>query len=388
MYVLTILVICYYNGKILRTETNVKYGGSKAVIVPLDVPVECTFEQLTDMIYSRTTIDKQRFKLFLNCKYPLKSGNRFQHFQIWDDSSVYRMLNMVNTTSIEEIELYIEVVRVKPQVNQFVGGHIYLLVHDNYNVVEFDYGCGPSSGPVSGIGVYGDDEDCAYEEANDESVEDADDEANGDLNVQADGHVSSFRTLNQFLENKQEIYVSAHAPSCDVSNNSDAETLDESSPVHYYLPPKSQFEHVENIGNAISSAWTPWVQHSTGYSSGEFIVGQVFNSKSDLQEAVKIYSIKAHQEFVVVASSKKLLVLRCKKTEECQCLWKLRAMIVKDTCFFVINKYKGPHTCVNPCLNWDYHQLDSNAIAAHIKTIIKAQFTLATTAIQASVMEK
>ena len=89
MYVSTIPVICYYNGKILRTEIDVKYRGSKAVIVPLDVPIECTFEKLIDMIYSRTTIDKQRFKLVLNCKYPLKSGNRFQHFPIWDDSSVY-----------------------------------------------------------------------------------------------------------------------------------------------------------------------------------------------------------------------------------------------------------------------------------------------------------
>ena len=63
MYVSTIPVICYYNGKILRTKTDVKYGGRKTVIVPLDVPIECTFEQLTDMIYSRTTIDKQRFKI-------------------------------------------------------------------------------------------------------------------------------------------------------------------------------------------------------------------------------------------------------------------------------------------------------------------------------------
>ena len=46
------------------------------------------------------------------------------------------------------------------------------------------------------------------------------------------------------------------------------------------------------------------MQHSIGYSSGEFVVGQVLNSKSDLQAAAKIYSIKAHQEFVVVASKK------------------------------------------------------------------------------------
>ena len=82
------------------------------------------------------------------------------------------------------------------------------------------------------------------------------------------------------------------------------------------------------------------MQHSTDYLSGEFVVCQVFNSKSDLQKAAKIYSIKAQQEFVVVASSKKLLVLKCKKVEECRCLWKLRAMVVKDTCLFVINKYK------------------------------------------------
>ena len=44
MSVSTILVICYYNGKIMRTEIDVKYVGHKAVIVPLDVSVDCTFE--------------------------------------------------------------------------------------------------------------------------------------------------------------------------------------------------------------------------------------------------------------------------------------------------------------------------------------------------------
>ena len=104
---------------------------------------------------------------------------------------------MVNTTGMEEIEFYIEVVRVKPQVNQSVDD---LLVRENDNVAEFDYGCGPSSDPVSDTdrcGVYGDDEDCGYEEAIDESHEDVDDESNGDLDVRVDGHVSSFQTFNQ-----------------------------------------------------------------------------------------------------------------------------------------------------------------------------------------------
>ena len=77
MFVYTIPVICYYNGNLFRIETDVKYVGNKAIIVPLNVPVDCTFEQLDDMIYLSTTIDKQMFKLILNCKYPLKSGNMF-----------------------------------------------------------------------------------------------------------------------------------------------------------------------------------------------------------------------------------------------------------------------------------------------------------------------
>ena len=91
---------------------------------------------------------------------------------------------------------------------------------------------------------------------------------------------------------------------------------------------------------------------------------------------------------MIVASSKKLLVLRCKKAEECQCTWKLRAMIVKDTSFFAINKYKGPHTYVKPCFNQDHQQLDSNLVVDHIKAMIKAQFTLSVVVIQATIMEK
>ena len=63
-------------------------------------------------------------------------------------------------------------------------------------------------------------------------------------------------------------------------------------------------------------------------------------------------------------------------------------MVVKDTSFFVINKCQGPHTCVNPCLNRDHQQLDTNLVVAHIKAIIKSQFTLSVVSIQATIMEK
>ena len=61
----TIPVICFYNGKTERTEKDVKYVGNKAVIVPLDVPIDCTYDQLLAMIYSKKCIDKEKFKLVL-----------------------------------------------------------------------------------------------------------------------------------------------------------------------------------------------------------------------------------------------------------------------------------------------------------------------------------
>ena len=41
----TITVICFYNGKTLKTKIDVKYVRNKAVIVHFDVPVDSTFEQ-------------------------------------------------------------------------------------------------------------------------------------------------------------------------------------------------------------------------------------------------------------------------------------------------------------------------------------------------------
>ena len=117
-----------------------------------------------------------------------------------------------------------------------MDGYTDLLVPKNYNVAEFDYGFGSIRGlapDTDRCGVYANVEDWEYDEANVEFDEDVDDESNGDLDVKDDGHVSSFQTFNQLLENEQGIYVSVHVSSCDVSNNHDAEELDESSPVHH-----------------------------------------------------------------------------------------------------------------------------------------------------------
>ena len=119
------------------------------------------------MIHSRKGIDKETFKLVLTCKYPLKSENRFQPCPIWNDNSVYRMLKLVDTVGIDEIELYVQLVRVKPQVNQSAGTYTNLLLGGNFNVEELDYGYGPNSAPIvvtDRCEVNEDDQDCAMKQ--------------------------------------------------------------------------------------------------------------------------------------------------------------------------------------------------------------------------------
>ena len=60
MFDSTIPVICFYNGKTERIETYMKYAGNKAVIMPIDVPIDCTYDKLLAMIYSKTGIDKKK----------------------------------------------------------------------------------------------------------------------------------------------------------------------------------------------------------------------------------------------------------------------------------------------------------------------------------------
>ena len=154
---------------------------------------------------------------------------------------MYRMLKLVDTARIEEIEFYVQLVHVKPQVNQLAGTYTNLLLRGNFNVEELDYGCGPSSALVvvtDRCEVNEDDHDCE-DEAGDE---DGDDETDGDGDVQADRHVPYFLTINQLLENEQGRYLSMDVPSCDVSNNLDPEDLDLEGPdergtINYYLAP-------------------------------------------------------------------------------------------------------------------------------------------------------
>ena len=63
-------------------------------------------------------------------------------------------------------------------------------------------------------------------------------------------------------------------------------------------------------------------------------------------------------------------------------------MTVKDIGMFRITKYKGPHTCVNLCINQDHSQLDSSFVSGYIRTLVQTKMTITIAAIQAVVAEQ
>lgn len=152
------------------------------------------------------------------------------------------------------------------------------------------------------------------------------------------------------------------------------------------MPPTPQFLNMDRVINCIVSDWTPWKNPTSGNIDVDLSIDQIFSSKPDLQHAVKMYSIKSHQDFNLSRSNASVLVLKYKKAPPCQ--WRLRAIAVKDTTMSRITKYPSPHTCINLCINQDHSQLDSMYLFELVETLVKAQMTIIVAAIQVVVVEQ
>ncbi|KAL6336217.1 hypothetical protein AAG906_011099 [Vitis piasezkii] len=156
---------------------------------------------------------------------------------------------------MDEIEFYIEQVLVQPRVR----GQL---------LVAMTYECKADE----------DEEECESQEGDDQSERAEDvqhdghgvfefmDEENNNVNV-----VSSFLALHEAMESEEGRYVSVDGEGCEISNNPNPKDLMEFFPVQHHSTPSLQFENVENIGNVVSSDWTPWGNTNIGNSCGEFM---------------------------------------------------------------------------------------------------------------------
>ena len=107
----------------------------------------------------------------------------------------------------------------------------------------------------------------------------------------------------------------------------------------------------------------------------ELFKGLQFESKVDLQYAVKCYSICKNQHLIVIESELDMWAVKCKKWSE-GCNWRLRACRHKSHGLFEITKYIGLHTCVYPKLSQDHSQLDSTFIAQEVQNIVQSNHTI------------
>ncbi|RVX11696.1 hypothetical protein CK203_015866 [Vitis vinifera] len=234
----------------VRTQTNVDYVGDRVVVEPIDVPLGTTYEQLLEMIYSVTDINKEHFRLILSCKYPMKKGNKFQPCPVKNDSGVAQMLEMHNRFGMDEVELFVEQVPIDLQMNSPIGNCMPLLLGENdgtsnvQNPFTFEHRSEE------------DEEDEEGRQCDDDSVE-AEDVHNDD-NQDRKGS-SPFLAVREAIEREQMRYVAMDGEGCNLSNNPNTEDLDdpiELSTMQYHLAPSPQFENVENIGHVVSSEWT------------------------------------------------------------------------------------------------------------------------------------
>ena len=101
----TIEVLCYWNGTIVRTKTNLKYIGNNVEIESIDVPIHTTFVELLNMIYDILGVDIH-YQLVLKCRHPTEM-NKFQPLVVRNDQIVSRMLVVLSKYGMSSVQLFI-----------------------------------------------------------------------------------------------------------------------------------------------------------------------------------------------------------------------------------------------------------------------------------------
>ncbi|RVX13203.1 hypothetical protein CK203_017957 [Vitis vinifera] len=102
----TVEVLCYWNGTILRTETDLRYIGNNVEIEPIDVPIHTTFVELLKMIYDIIGVDRD-YQLILKCRHTTEM-NKFQPLVVRNDQTVAHMLVVPSKYGMSSVQLFIE----------------------------------------------------------------------------------------------------------------------------------------------------------------------------------------------------------------------------------------------------------------------------------------
>ncbi|CAB4280004.1 unnamed protein product [Prunus armeniaca] len=100
-------------------------------------------------------------------------------------------------------------------------------------------------------------------------------------------------------------------------------------------------------------------------SSGDIIVGQVYETKEDLKTKLGIDAMKKNFEFKVKRSNKERFEVGC---VDDGCMWKLRASKVRKSSYFMVRKYVTKRTCSLDVIHRHHRQASSYLIGQCIKS--------------------
>lgn len=376
----SITVMCYWNGKMTMNSRGITYEGAipKAILVNSRIK----YNELVDKIYALTGFDKNQFELKITCRYP---GNNQEYipFLVEDDNSVNVVLAATKLPGINCLEFYLEAlptsIDTRARVPSLTCSRCFTRL------------------PVKQVLL----SSCDFETSAGICV--SEDQGSGEARLE---HIHPTRentvedcSINVNCENATTEMVANEAHDSvldgpDIVNDmlgfadgeEDEDFEHEEVDIACEDAPAPELADVERVHEVVADACQVEKEFSSPSYIGEFFVGQRFLTKKDLQNAVKAYSIKVHQEFVVAYSTANLWVVKCKQAP--QCPWRLRASVPNGTTFFKIRKYAGPHACINLAVNRDHAQLDAEFIARHIKDLVKGQITITSASIQAEIAEK
>ena len=303
-----VTVVCFWNGSIRSSGSNVKYVGGRRKLFACNSNMD--LNEFKHLICSKIGIDTTRSTINVSFKYNM-SGELLA-LPVEDEEAIDAMWEYSKSTSIPSLELYVEEVPLGNQDVNVVETNAFLNVTSSapsplpFPTQETQNPIMPySSSPFNDDTFNLEDTNEPWDDVNSES--------------------------NEFVEapSEDDVGVDEEALANDMTLGNIPTIV---APTPYALVPPLD-EHVED------NSWRSWACDTTYTDEGEFQKGMMFDNKDALLDAVRLYHIRRNVEYRTETSNQTVLTLKCKRG----CAWRLRARKSSYSPSWEIVTYKGKH---------------------------------------------
>nr|CAN61286.1 hypothetical protein VITISV_028650 [Vitis vinifera] len=278
-------VLCYWNGTILRTETDLRYIGNNVEIEPIDVPIHTTFVELLKMIYDIIGVDRD-YQLVLKCRHPTEM-NKFQPLVVRNDRTVARMLLVPSKYGMSSVQLFIEQTPNHYHLSNEMGHLTRLSTGDtdvddgNERDEEDDR---DDAIDIDEIHLPNDDENCCQTENIDlvmvQQVVECESTRFVNLKV---GDRSNNPEVEFEVENTS-LVASPHGTQFNISNDNLEETF---VPVSYHMPLTPQFLNMDEAINCVYIKTLVNAEMTITVVAIQAVVAEQFGYQISYQKAMK-----------------------------------------------------------------------------------------------------